>query len=143
MEDDIVFVGYATYADLPRYYKTADVFCTPATSRESFGIILLEAMALGKPIVASNIEGYAGVLAHNAEGLLVPPGDEEMLVRALISLLTDEALRREMGARGRVKSLEYSWEGIAQNVLQYYMRVLSQPPWGKQFPELEETAISV
>ncbi len=140
---DVVFTGLVSYEELPRYYKTADVFCAPATGGESFGIILLEAMALGKPIVASNIEGYANVLAHNADGLLVPPGDKEMLVRALLSLLTDESLRREMGARGRAKSLEYSWELIAQNVLKYYMRVLSEPPWRKQFPELEATALSV
>jgi len=140
---DVVFTGLVTYEELPRYYKTADIFCAPATGHESFGIILLEAMALGKPIVASNIEGYANVVAHNAEGLLTPPGDKDMLTRALISLLTDESLRREMGARGRVKSLEYSWEHIAQNVLKYYIRVLSEPPWRRQFPELEATALSV
>jgi len=140
---DVVFTGLVSYEELPRYYKTADIFCAPATGHESFGIILLEAMALGKPIVASNIEGYANVVAHNAEGLLTPPGDKDMLTRALISLLTDESLRREMGARGRVKSLEYSWEHIAQNVLKYYIRVLSEPPWRRQFPELEATALSV
>lgn len=140
---DVVFTGLIAYEELPRYYKTADVFCAPATGQESFGIILLEAMAAGKPVVASNIEGYASVLAHNVEGLLVPPADKEMLARALLSLLTDESLRREMGARGRVKALEYSWEGIAQNVLKYYIRVLSEPPWRKQFPELQTTALSV
>jgi phosphatidylinositol alpha-mannosyltransferase len=140
---DVVFTGLVSYEELPRYYKTADIFCAPATGQESFGIILLEAMALGKPIVASNIEGYANVLAHNAEGLLTPPGDKDMLTRALLSLLTDESLRREMGARGRVKALEYSWERIAQNVLKYYIRVLSEPPWRRQFPELEATALSV
>jgi phosphatidylinositol alpha-mannosyltransferase len=140
---DVVFAGLVSYEELPRYYKTADVFCAPATGRESFGIILLEAMAMGKPVVASNIEGYAGVLAHNEEGLLVPPGDKEMLTRALLSLLTDEALRREMGARGRVKASEYSWERIAQNVLKYYIRVLSEPPWRKQFAKLKATALSV
>jgi len=140
---DVIFTGLVSYEELPRYYKTADIFCAPATGRESFGLILLEAMAAGKPIVASNIEGYASVLAHNVDGLLVPPADKEMLARALLSLSTDEALRREMGARGRAKALEYSWERVAQNVLNYYMRVLSEPPWNRKFPELEATALSV
>jgi phosphatidylinositol alpha-mannosyltransferase len=140
---DVVFTGLIPYEELPRYYKTADVFCAPATGRESFGIILLEAMAVGKPVVASKIEGYASVLGHNVDGLLVPPADKDMLARALLSLLTDESLRREMGARGRAKALDYSWERIARNVLSYYMRVLSQPPWNKRFPELEATVVSV
>jgi phosphatidylinositol alpha-mannosyltransferase len=140
---DVIFTGLVSYEELPRYYKTADVFCAPATGRESFGIILLEAMATGKPIVASNIDGYASVVTHNVEGLLVPPGNEEMLARALVSLLTDRALRQEMGAKGRAKALEYSWERVAQNVLNYYVRVLSEPPWRKQFPELKATSLSV
>jgi phosphatidylinositol alpha-mannosyltransferase len=140
---DVIFTGLVSYEELPRYYKTADIFCAPATGRESFGLILLEAMAAGKPIVASNIEGYASVLAHNVDGLLVPPADKEMLARALLSLSTDEALRREMGARGRAKALDYSWERVARNVLNYYMRVLSEPPWNRKFPELEATALPV
>jgi phosphatidylinositol alpha-mannosyltransferase len=140
---DVVFTGLVPYEELPRYYRTADVFCAPATGRESFGLILLEAMAVGRPIVASNIDGYASVLTHNVEGLLVPPGDREVLARALLSLLTDESLRREIGAKGRVKALKYSWEQIAQNVLNYYMRILSEPPWQKQFPECKATSLSV
>jgi len=140
---DVVFTGLVPYEELPRYYKTADVFCAPAMGRESFGIILLEAMAVGKPIVASNIEGYASVVTHNVEGLLVPPGDKEMLARALISLLTDPSFRQEMGAKGRVKALEYSWEHIAQKVFNYYVRVLSEPPWSKRFTEFEAMSLSV
>jgi len=140
---DVIFVGFVAYDELPRYYKTADVFCAPATGAESFGIILLEAMVVGKPIVASNIEGYAGVVTHGVDGLLVPPGDKEGLARALISLLSDQSLRQEMGAKGRAKALEHSWERIAQDVFNYYVRVLSEPPWRKQFPEFKATSISV
>ena len=126
LEDDVVFVGYAAYADVPRYYKTADVFCAPATSRESFGIVLLEAMAVGKPIVATNIEGYAAVVTQGEDGLLVPPQDENSLAQALISLMSDEALREQMGARGKLKAREYSWELVAGRILDYYARVLGE-----------------
>jgi phosphatidylinositol alpha-mannosyltransferase len=136
---DVVFTGLVSYDDLPRYYKTADVFCAPATGRESFGIILLEAMAVGKPIVASNIEGYASVVTHGVDGLLVPPGDEESLAQALISLLTDRSLCQEMGANGKAKAMEHSWAHIAQDVLNYYIRVLGESPWREQFPEFEAT----
>jgi phosphatidylinositol alpha-mannosyltransferase len=140
---DVVFTGLVPYEELPRYYKAADVFCAPATGRESFGIILLEAMAVGKPIVASNIEGYANVVSHGVDGLLVPPADKESLAQALISLLADGSLRQKMGAKGRAKALEHSWEQIAKKVLNYYVRVLGEPPWRKQFPEFKATAISV
>ncbi len=140
---DVVFVGYVDYDGLPRYYKTADIFCSPATGRESFGIVLLEAMAVGKPIVASNIEGYASVVTNGVEGLLVPPRDGKALAQALISLMTDESLRRQMGAKARAKSLEYGWDHVAQKILDYYVRVLSEPPWKKRFPELEAMSVSV
>jgi phosphatidylinositol alpha-mannosyltransferase len=140
---DVFFVGFVPYAELPRYYQTANIFCAPSIASESFGIILLEAMAMGKPVVASSIEGYASVVSHGVDGLLVPPADKYKLAQALISLLGDESLRREMGAKGRGKALEHSWERIARRVFQYYVRVLSEPPWNKQFPELEATPVSV
>jgi phosphatidylinositol alpha-mannosyltransferase len=140
---DVVFIGFVDYNELPRYYKTADVFCAPATGRESFGIILLEAMAMGKPIVASNIEGYASVIDHGVDGLLVPPTDTEALAQTLISLLNNGPLCQEMGARGKAKALEHSWEHIARDVLDYYARVLGEPPWNRKFPELKAAAVPV
>jgi phosphatidylinositol alpha-mannosyltransferase len=122
--EDVVFVGYASYADLPRYYQTADVFCSPATSRESFGIVLLEAMAMGKPIVASNIDGYACVVTHGQEGLLVPPKDSARLAQALTTVLADKALQKQMGERGKAKAKDYGWERIAERVFAYYQKVL-------------------
>ncbi|MFW6125861.1 MAG: glycosyltransferase, partial [Chloroflexota bacterium] len=107
-------------------YRTADVFCAPATGQESFGIILLEAMAASRPIVASANEGYAGVMSHGREGLLVPPCDEGGLARAIVAVLGDESMRRDMGARGRETASQYSWRNIAQSVMQYYERLLAQ-----------------
>ena len=138
---DVVFVGYVTYDELPRYYKTADIFCSPATGQESFGIVLLEAMAVGKPIVATNIEGYASVMTHGVEGLLVSPKNDKALAQSLISLMTDESLRQQMGARGRLKAMEYGWENIAQRVLNYYIGILSEPPWKKHLPEVEALSV--
>jgi phosphatidylinositol alpha-mannosyltransferase len=138
---NVVFVGGKPQSELPRYYKAADVFCAPATGLESFGIVLLEAMAMGKPIVATNIEGYNSVLTHGAEGLLVPPKNEEALARALVSLLTNEPLRQEMAARARLKAMEYSWERVSQRVLNCYTRILSEPPWEKRLPEIEAMSV--
>ncbi len=123
---DVIFTGRVSYDELPRYYKTADIVCCPATGRESFGIILLEAMAAGKPIIASNIKGYADVLTHGSEGLLVPPRDEKRLAQALVSLINNEAFRQEMGARGRAKASGYGWESIARRVLECYSEVLNK-----------------
>ncbi len=126
---DVVFVGYVAHDELPRYYKTADIVCAPATGKESFGIVLLEAMALGKPVVASNIDGYASIMTHGVEGLLVPPKDEKAFAQALVSLMANESLRQQMGARGRLTAGGYDWKHIVQRIFDYYVKVLSEPPW--------------
>ncbi len=121
---DVVFIGFVPGIDLPKYYRTAHIFCSPATGGESFGITLLEAMASGKPVVASNIEGYANVVSHKEDGLLVSPKDEEAIAEALLSLLIDESLRYEMGLKGRVKAEQYSWANIALKVMDCYTNLL-------------------
>jgi len=122
---DVVFTGYMSADDLLRYYHTADIFCAPATGQESFGIVLLEAMAAGKPIIASNIPGFASVLAHGVEGLLVPPRDEEELANTLLLLLRDHDLRQQMGSAGRSKAERHGWESIGQRTMDYYMEVMN------------------
>lgn len=132
LADSVVFADCVSYDDLPRYYKTADIFCAPATGQESFGIILLEAMALGKPVVASNISGFAGVLTHEKEGLLVKPKNAAELAKALNRLIDDPALREQLGARGLETVKNYGWEKVALRVVEYYRLTLLRH--GKTIP---------
>jgi phosphatidylinositol alpha-mannosyltransferase len=120
---DVVFTGYVPEEDKPRYYRTADVFCAPNTGNESFGVILLEAMATGAPVIASNIEGFAYVVGHEQEGLLVPPRDAGALADALVQLLGDADRRHELGRRGQEKARQFSWDHVSQQVLDFYHRL--------------------
>ena len=124
---DVVFVGGVSEKDKARYYKSADIYCSPATGSESFGIVLLEAMAAGKPVVASNIAGYASVISDGREGLLYPPKDDEALANAIGILLKDHHLRQRLAANGREKVEEFRWERVASRVMGYYRTFLDAP----------------
>ncbi|MBS1253720.1 MAG: Phosphatidyl-myo-inositol mannosyltransferase [Anaerolineales bacterium] len=124
--EGVHFVGYATSDELPRYYQTADVCCVPSTGFESFGIVLLEAMAAGTPVVASNIPGYREVLTDGKEGRSVPPGDVDELASATIALLNDPERRRQMGCAGRRTARDYRWEVIASRVYECYEMLLAE-----------------
>lgn len=113
-----------TYDDLPRYHKSAAIFCSPATGHESQGYVLLEAMAASVPVVASNIDGYASVITHGAEGLLVRPKDPNDLASAITTLIRDPARREHLAAEGRIRVEEYGWPRVTQQVLSYYERLL-------------------
>jgi len=117
---DVVFTGVVSYEDLPRYYKMADIFCAPATGRESFGIVLLEAMALGKPIVAASNPGYASVVQDGKQALMVPPRDSEELAVALRRLVDDSSLRERLGKSGKESVQQYAWPVVARRILDYY-----------------------
>jgi phosphatidylinositol alpha-mannosyltransferase len=119
------FVGYVSRQDLPRYYRTATLSCAPSTGFESFGMVLLEAMAAGVPIVASNIAGYRFVLTDNQEGKLVPPGDPEAIARACVALLRDPRARQRMGRAGRMTAARYDWAHVADGLLDYYEELLT------------------
>ncbi len=124
--EDVLFVGGVDEKEKARFFSTADIFCAPATGHESFGIVLLEAMATGKPVVASNIAGYASVITDGVEGLMAPPKQEVPLAQALARLIQDKKLRLEMGARGLSQANIYGWDKVSRRVMDYYQTVLAE-----------------
>jgi phosphatidylinositol alpha-mannosyltransferase len=116
---DVIFEGPVDRGRLPAYYKRADVFCSPSTENESFGISLLEAMAAGTPVASTSVNGL-DVLAHNEAGLVVPPRDAESLAGAITTLLDDRALATRLGAEAQVRARAYDWTTLAHRLVEYY-----------------------
>jgi phosphatidylinositol alpha-mannosyltransferase len=117
---DVEFLGRVSDDEKAQLFRTADVYVSPATGRESFGIVLLEAMASGTAIVCSDIHGYKGVVRRGEQGLLVPPRDPAALATALARLLADDELRRRMSESGQARAQEFSWERVTAKVDDYY-----------------------
>ena len=117
---DVVIVGRTSDELRARYFKSAHIYCSPATGKESFGIVLLEAMAAGAPVLATEIEGYASVVEHGQNGLLVPPKDDEALAQAIAALIDDERLRERLAAEGVRTADSFRWERVARRVMDYY-----------------------
>jgi phosphatidyl-myo-inositol alpha-mannosyltransferase len=117
---EVLFCGRVGSEILPQYYASADMFCSPATGGESFGIVLLEAMASGVPVLASAIPGFTAVIDGGKEGLLVPPDQPRVLAQAIDTLLNDDDLCRAMGANGLRTAQRYDWNRVADAVLDVY-----------------------
>jgi phosphatidylinositol alpha-mannosyltransferase len=116
----VEFLGRVTDEEKAQLFRTADVYISPATGGESFGIVLLEAMAAGTAIVASDIHGYKGVVRRGREGLLVPPREPKAIAASIARLLRDDPLRVAMGDAGRERATEFSWERVTAKVDDYY-----------------------
>ncbi len=109
--------------ELARHYRRCDVFVAPSLGMESFGIVLLEAMAAGKPIVCSDIDGYRAVVPPDGTRL-VSPGDAFGLAAAVSDLAPSEVLRRRLGETNRRAALSYDWSRLAERVREEYLAAL-------------------
>jgi phosphatidylinositol alpha-mannosyltransferase len=130
----VEFLGRVSDADKARAFATADVFVSPATGQESFGIVLLEAMAAGRAIVCSDIHGYKGVVRRGEQALLVPPKDTEALAGAIAQLLRDPAMRVRMGESGKERAVQFSWPSVTAKVDDYYGFVIRRLAAQGQLP---------
>ena len=117
---DVVFLGRVSPERKPGLYASAHVFCAPSTGGESQGIVLLEALATERAVVASDIPGFRTVIQNERNGLLIPPGRSEELAWAVCHLLSNEAERSRMGKAGRESAADYSWAHVASELLNYY-----------------------
>ncbi len=125
---DVLFAGRVSNVEKARFYKTADVYCAPSTGQESFGVVLLEAMAAGTAVVASDIHGYKRVVQRNLSGLLVEPKDPDALCHAITRLIDDPDLRRRIGDAGARRAPEYDWSHVAKELVEVYEEVLRGAP---------------
>jgi phosphatidyl-myo-inositol alpha-mannosyltransferase len=130
----VEFLGRVSDNEKAQLFRTADVYVSPATGRESFGIVLLEAMAAGTAIVCSDIHGYKGVVRRGTDGLLVPPRKPKALAAAIGTLLADDELRARMGRSGTLRAEEFSWERVTAKVEDYYGFVIRRLAAQNQLP---------
>ena len=117
-------LGQISDADKARFYRSVTVFCAPNTHGESFGIVLLEAMAAGAPIVASDIDAFRRVLDDGGSGVLVPPEEPAALAAALGALLDDPDRRRLLATNGRRVVRAYDWPVVTASVVAVYEMVV-------------------
>ena len=116
-------LGRISDEDKIRYFATADVYVSPATGQESMGVVLLEALASGTPIVCSDIHGYRSVVRRGEQGLLVPPRDVKALTEALAQLLPIPRCARGWANPARQRAVQFGWDNITAKVEEYYLFV--------------------
>jgi phosphatidyl-myo-inositol alpha-mannosyltransferase len=119
----VSLLGTISEADKAAFLRSVDVYCAPNLLGESFGVILIEALAAGAPIVASDLDAFARVLDDGRAGVLVRRGDAAALARALDDLIRDPARRAELSARGAGVAAAYDWQVLARRILAVYETV--------------------
>jgi phosphatidylinositol alpha-mannosyltransferase len=121
-------LGTLANQELPPVAAGCDLFLGPATGGESFGVVLIEAMAAGLPVVASDTPGYDEVVRDGVDGLLVPPSDPEALAVAAGRVLDDPELAARLAAAGRDRARTFDWSVVVPRIEALYDRALRAGP---------------
>lgn len=123
--EHVRFLGLVSEEDKVRAFHSADLYIAPQLGGESFGIVLLEAMASGTPVLASDLEAFLLVLQGGRDGRVFPTGDSELLADAAIDMLSDDTGRAELAARGLRRAQEFDWASVARDVERVYESVVT------------------
>ena len=117
----MIFAGAIQHKNTPAFFRSADVTILPSLPPESFGLVLIESLACGTPVVAANIPGVRTVVEHEVDGLLTEAGDPAALAESIRQILSDELLRQAMGRRGRAKvETRYAWQVVGERLEAIY-----------------------
>jgi phosphatidylinositol alpha-mannosyltransferase len=128
LRSHVQLLGLVSDADKPRVYASADVYCAPNTHGESFGIVLIEAMATGTPVVAADLEAFRRVLEDGKAGVLVPVADPAALAIGLAELLDDPERQRDLAEAGRTAVQAYDWSTVTARIVEVYETVAAAVP---------------
>jgi phosphatidylinositol alpha-mannosyltransferase len=121
IEQNVIFMDNVSSEVLPRIYKSADICVFPSTRGESFGIVILEALASGKPVIAGNAEGYIELLQNGEYGIVVDPRDEDSLARAMVDLYYREDLRYSLAQKGKNYASQFDWKKVIEKIINIYL----------------------
>jgi D-inositol-3-phosphate glycosyltransferase len=129
VEGSLCWAGAQDHERLPLYYSAADMLVMPS-HYESFGMVAVEAMACGTPVVASDVGGLSFTVEDGVSGYLAPPGDDAAFAARMGTLLADEPLRQALGVGARARAERFGWERIADEILSLYGQVQAAPAAG-------------
>ncbi|MCK5559919.1 MAG: glycosyltransferase family 4 protein, partial [Thermoplasmata archaeon] len=126
VKDRIIFAGRVPNSEIPKYYCASDVFILPSITRlEAFGLVVIEAMACGKPVIISNIPGVSENITDGEEGLIVEPTNPKDIAKKINYLMKNEKIRLKMGAKGRKKvEQNYSLARVVDQLEKVYQDFL-------------------
>jgi len=123
---NIFFEGKVSMEVIPSYFTTCDIFCSPSYTGESFGIILLEALSSGKPVIASDIPGYRTVIKDGYNGVLVPPREPSAITDAVLRITKDDRLKKRLIDNGLQSVKKYSWENVSLLIEDFYYKTIQK-----------------
>jgi phosphatidylinositol alpha-mannosyltransferase len=126
LEESVHFLGFVPHEDLPSVYRSCDAYCSPALGGETFGIVLIEAMASGTPVVASHIDGYKQVIKDGYNGLLFDPHSHDDMKEKIKAILTNNVLRDNLVKNGLVSVKQYDWSTVTDRIVEIYLNAIRE-----------------
>jgi phosphatidylinositol alpha-mannosyltransferase len=126
LKEHVHLLGFVPNEELPSVYRSCDVYCSPALGGETFGIVLIEAMASGTPVAASRIAGYEQVINDGQNGLLFDPHSPEDIKEKLASVLTNDHLKKTLVKNGLACVKEYDWSYVTDRLVEIYLSAIRE-----------------